>query len=209
MPVQKFAMCLNRSDHAGHHILAPEQATRFRLEARPGTGREFTQQLAIEPGVQSKTLGNGQDDLPMCDRKADIFGNVHRGQQRPLLVTGWACTALLTGEGDEHLMVTVGAANSGKAFLQIATLEKGCHGLLDDRPPIAVLGLKAFIVDLLEGVKVFVDHAPQIRRFRITWLVERRQFGTGLSHEQHATHPTGGRASQSGQPILGSLTDTA
>ena len=106
-------------------------------------------------------------------------------------------------------MVTVGAANSGKAFLQIATLEKGCHGLLDNRPPIAVLGLKAFIVDLLEGVKVFVDHAPQIRRFRITWLVERRQFGTGLSHEQHATHPTGGRASQSGQPILGSLTDAA
>ncbi len=42
----------------------------------------------------------------MCDRKTDIFGNVHRGQQRPLLVTGWACTALLTGEGDEHLMVT-------------------------------------------------------------------------------------------------------
>ena len=90
MPVQNFAMCLNRSDHAGHHILAPEQETRFRLEARPGTGREFTQQLAIEPGVQSKTLGNGQDDLPMCDRKTDIFGNVHRGQQRPLLVTGWA-----------------------------------------------------------------------------------------------------------------------
>ena len=66
-----------------------------------------------------------------------------------------------------------GSELGAKAFLQIATLEKGCHGLLDDRPPIAVLGLKAFIVDLLEGVKVFVDHAPQIRRFRITWLVER------------------------------------
>jgi hypothetical protein len=31
---------------------------------------------------------------------------------------------------------------------------------LDDRPPIAVLGLKSFIVDLLEGVKVFVDQPP-------------------------------------------------
>ncbi len=106
-------------------------------------------------------------------------------------------------------MVTVGAANSSKAFLQIATLEKGCHRLLDDRPPISILGLKAFIVDLLEGVKVFVDQTPQIRRLRITWLIEGRQFGTGQSHEQHATGPTGGRASQSGQPILGSLPDAA
>ena len=100
-------------------------------------------------------------------------------------------------------------ANSGKAFLQIATLEKGCHRLFDDRPPVSILGLKAFIVDLLEGRKVLVDHAPQVRRFRITRLIEGRQFGTGQSHEQRATRPTGGRASQSGQPILGSLTDAA
>ena len=44
-------------------------------------------------------------------------------------------TALLTGEGDEHLMLAVGAANSSKPFLQIAALEKGCHRLLDDGPP--------------------------------------------------------------------------
>ena len=202
-------MRLNRRDHAGHDILAPEQANRFRLEARPGTGSELAEQLAVEAGVQSQTLGNGQNDLPMRDRKTDLFGNVNRGQQGPFLVTRWARTPLLAGEGDKHLVLAVGATNPSKSCLQIATLEKGGHGLLDDRPPIAVLGLKAFIVDLLEGVKVFVDHAPQIRRFRITWLVERRQFGTGLSHEQHATHPTGGRASQSGQPILGSLTDAA
>ena len=94
---------------------------------------------------------------------------------------------LLTGEGDEHLMVTVGAANSGKAFLQIATPQKGCHGRLDDRPPIAVLGLKAFIVDLLEGVKVLVDQTPQIRRMRISLAVDGQRFETGLSHDQHTT----------------------
>jgi hypothetical protein len=46
---------------------------------------------------------------------------------------------LLAGEGDEHLMLAVGAANSGKAFLQIAALEKGRHRLFDDRPPVAIL----------------------------------------------------------------------
>ena len=69
-------------------------------------------------------------------------------------------------------MVTVGAANSGKAFLQIATLEKGCHGLLDDRPPIAVLGLKAFIVDLLESVKMLVNQTPQVGVLRFVWALE-------------------------------------
>ncbi len=96
MPVKKFAMSLNRRHHAGCHILAPEQANRFGLEARPGTSREFAQQLAAGhpvirvAGVQPKTLGDGQDDLPMRDGKTDFFGNVDRGQQRPLLVAGWA-----------------------------------------------------------------------------------------------------------------------
>ena len=76
MPVQEFAMSLNRRDHAGHHILTSELALCFRLEARPGTGREFTQQLAIEARVNSQTLGDRQDDLPMGDRRADFLGNV-------------------------------------------------------------------------------------------------------------------------------------
>ena len=43
MPVQQFAMCLNRRDHDGHYILPPEQSPSFRLEARPGKRREFPQ----------------------------------------------------------------------------------------------------------------------------------------------------------------------
>jgi hypothetical protein len=129
----------------------------------------------------------------MRDGRTDLFGNVDGGQQRPFLVAGWARTALLAGEGDEHLVLAVRAANSGEAFLQIATLEKGCHRLLDDGPPVAVLSLKAIVVGLLEGVKVLIDQAPQIRRLRIAWPVEWQRFETRLSHEQHATsRPTVG-----------------
>jgi hypothetical protein len=59
----------------------------------------------------------------------------------------------------------LGGAPSGSAFLQIATLEKGSHRLLDDWPPIAILGLKAFIVDLLKGVKV----RDRLSEFSSTW----------------------------------------
>jgi len=72
----------------------------------------------------------------MRDGKTDFFSNVDGSQQRPFLMAGWAGTTLFTGEGNEHLMLTVPAANSGKAFLQIATLEKCCHGMLDDGTPV-------------------------------------------------------------------------
>ena len=117
MPVQEFAVSLNRRNHAGHHILAAEQPLRFRLQTRPGTGREFTQKLAIESRVNSQTPGDGQHDLSVGDRRADLFGYVQRGQQRPLLLVRGARAVLLAGEGDEHLMLTVGAANSCDAFL--------------------------------------------------------------------------------------------
>jgi len=172
MPMQKFAMSLNRPDHAGHHILAPQQPLGFRLETRPGTRGKLAQQLAIEPGVNSQTLGNGQHDLPMGDRGTDFFGHVHGGQQGPLLVAGRTRAALLAGEGDEHLMLAVGAANSGEAFLQVAALQKSLHRLLDDPAPETILGLIALVVDLLERIKVLVKKKPQIGSFRITWLVE-------------------------------------
>jgi len=117
--MKQFPMSLDRRNHPGHHILWPEQANRFRLEARPRARRELAQQLPIEPSVQSQTLGDGQNDLSMRDGKTDFFGNVDRGQQRPLLVAGWAGTTLLAGEGDEHLVLAVWAANASNTLLEI------------------------------------------------------------------------------------------
>ena len=68
----------------------------------PRTGREFAKQLPIETGVQPQTLGDGQDDLSMRDRKTDFFGNMDGAQQGPLLVAGGACTPLLAREGDNR-----------------------------------------------------------------------------------------------------------
>jgi hypothetical protein len=49
--VQEFAVGLDRGDHAGHHVLAAEQASDLRLNARPGARAELAQQLAVEAGV--------------------------------------------------------------------------------------------------------------------------------------------------------------
>lgn len=44
-----------------------------------------------------------------------------------LLVVGGVRVMLFVGEGDEHLMFTVGVANLGKFFLQIVVFKKGCY----------------------------------------------------------------------------------
>ena len=127
VPVQQFAVGLDRGDHAGHHVLAAEQASDFGLDARPGARAELAQQLAIEAGVQPQALGDGQHDLPVGDGSADLFGHVDGGQQGAFLVAGGAGAALLAGKGDEHLVVAVGAADAGEALVQVAALEKGRH----------------------------------------------------------------------------------
>ena len=97
--------------------------------------------------------------------------------------------ALLAGEGDEHLMAAVRAADAGEALVQIAALEKGRHGALDDRPPEAVLGLESLVVDLLEGRKPLVHQRPQAGGLRIAWTVQRQGLDTRGGHGRQGSGP--------------------
>ena len=54
----------------------------------------------------------------------------------------WAEAALPAGEGDEHLMVAILAADPGKAEVEIAASEEFSDHLANDRPPKAVAILK-------------------------------------------------------------------
>jgi hypothetical protein len=70
------------------------------------------------------------------------------------------------------VVVAVRAADSGETLVQIAALQEGRHGALDDRPPETILGLKSLVVDLLEGGEMPVQQAPQVGCLRIAWAVE-------------------------------------
>jgi hypothetical protein len=188
MPMQEFSVSLDGGDHAGHDIVPTQQASDFRLDAGPRAVSEFAQQLPIEACVDSQTLGNRQDDLPVGDRSADFLGHVQRGQQRPLLVTGGTRTALLAGVGHEHLVAAVGTADASKALFQITAFKKGSYRALDDGPPESVLGLKALVIHLPEEVKMLIDQSPQVGGLGIAWAVEWQRLAAGKSHDQ-ASHP--------------------
>jgi hypothetical protein len=163
MPMKEFPVRLDGRDHARYHIMTSEEALGFGLQAGPRAERELAQQLPIKAGVESETLGDGEHDLSMRDGKTDLFGHVDGRQQTAFLVAGGAGGALFARIGNEHLVLAVGTADAGEALVQITALEKGRHGALDDRPPEAVLGLKTFVVESLEGLKMLVHQAPQMR----------------------------------------------
>jgi hypothetical protein len=195
VPVQEFAERLNGGDHAGLHVVATEQTPDFRLEARPDAGAQLAQQLAIEAAMQPQTLGDGQHDLPVGDRRADLFGHVDRGQQRPckhgarFLVAGGTGAALLAGKGHEHLVVAVRAADAGEALVQIAALEKGRHRAFDDRAPEAILGRKPLVIDLLEGLEMLVQQPPQVGGLRVAGAAQREGLDARDGHDRKGTGP--------------------
>ena len=133
--------------------------------------------------------------------------------KRAFLVAGWASAALLARIGDKHFMFAVCTTNAGKSFLQIAALEEGCHGLFDDTAPIAVLGLKPFIVDLLERIKMLVDQTPQVGGLRVAWSIQGRRLVAQRSHEKNAlSNPTVANRTAPSQlidPLHGGLTEGA
>ncbi len=157
IPMEQLSKRLDGRNHAGNHIHSPQHALNFGLDAHPGAGGKFAQQLAIKTCVNSQTLGDGKNHLSVRNGKTNIFGDVDACHKGAFLVAGWAGASLFAGEGNEHFMLTVRATNSGKAFMQIATLEIGCYRLLDDRSPVAILGLVPLVVNLLKRVKMLVD----------------------------------------------------
>ncbi len=173
IPVDQLAERLNRRNHSWNDIVSIQHAPDFVLDACPSAGGKFAQQLPVETRMDSQAFGDGENYLSMRHRQTNVFGDVDASQQRALLVASWTRTTLLVRISDKPgtmlawSLLAVCAAHPSKTFLEITTLEKGCHRLLDDRAPETVLGLKPFVIDLLKRVKILVDQTPQVGGTRI------------------------------------------
>ena len=90
---------------------------------QPSGAGQLAEQAAVIAAVCPQAFGEGEDELPVGNRRTDGVGDIVSGQQGPLLVAAGAEAALATGEGDKHLVSAVGAADAGKAQVGIAAAE--------------------------------------------------------------------------------------
>jgi len=83
----------------------------------------------------------------------------------------------LAGEGKQLLMAAFFAFHSGKAVVQVATVQVAVNDLLEVRPPEPVRPFERLLVDLNKGLKM-VLHAPVIiRRLRVPGTVNGDRSG--------------------------------
>ena len=153
-------------DTAGGGVLAQQGAVN--LEDRlPGEAGEPVEQVAVETEEDAEAFGDGPNELAMGHVEADVFGDVEAEQERAFLAATGANAALLAGKGDEELVAAVGAADPGKAVVEVAALEELVDGLVEHRPPVPELAGVAFAVDGAEVVEVLSDEAVEVRLQRL------------------------------------------
>ena len=98
--------------HTGHDVVPTEQAEDFRLDVHPGAPAEPAQELAIKARVQSQTLGDREDHLPVRDGKQTSSATCRAVSKVRFWWQEGAGAALLAGKGDKHLVLAARAASS-------------------------------------------------------------------------------------------------
>lgn len=116
-----------------------------------GTDRDL--KSAFKASIWPGRRNYGQDD----DGCQSLCPERPGGRHGPLLVAARVEASLAAGEGNEHLVVAVPAADSGKAKVQIAATEESVGNLADDRPPRAVTLGVTLAVGALELREVTLD----------------------------------------------------
>ncbi len=110
-------------------------------------------------------------------------------------MAAWTKATLLAGEGDEHLVSAVGAADAGEAEVQVAATEEPAGDFADDRSPrTECLGVTR-AVGALELGEVTLDGPVQRRTSRLAWPVD----GCGLLAETDHGTPLFGLSAERGR----------
>lgn len=71
-------------------------------------------------------------------------------------------------------MAAIGAADAGRAVLEIAALEEVSNGFVVDRPPVAELAGVTLGVNVTEGVEVFADESMEVGFERLARAIDAR-----------------------------------
>ena len=100
-------------------------------------------------------------------------------------MTTGADTSLPAGEGDEHFVPAVGAADTSKPEVEVAAGEKFAENLANDRAPRAVALLVTFVVSPFKFRIIPLDELIEQREPGPAWTVDRTGLGGGANHNRH------------------------
>jgi len=86
---------------------------------------EFAKQDAVELESVTDKPREGEHEVPVGHRGADLVGDEGALDEGAALVARGAEPALLAGEGEEEFVAAVGAVQAGEAGVEVAAIEEG------------------------------------------------------------------------------------
>jgi hypothetical protein len=89
---------------------------------------EFGEAFGIFTEDVTQDSGDGQDPVPVRDRKADLIANEGGGIEGTALVAAGAAASSLTGEGEQVVVVAVGALHAEEAAGEVAAAQAVAQG---------------------------------------------------------------------------------
>ena len=85
---------LDTGNHSRNSLLTLVVFRKYLPDGLPDGHAVFTQQLAAITEVNTKTLGYGEHELAMVNRRYDFIAQMVGQKEYPLLTAGWAAAPL-------------------------------------------------------------------------------------------------------------------
>ena len=123
MRIDSIAEALDDRHHAWAEIRLLDRRRHQVADGLPGEAGEVTAQGAHLEEQWPEHLGDGENPLGVADVLLDVIDQEGAELGATLGGAGGAQTALLTGEGDQHLVATGVAADAGEAVVPDSTAE--------------------------------------------------------------------------------------
>ncbi len=128
IPEQKVAEGLYGDDETGPAFGLAGALAESGGDCQVGGVVEFAKQGAVELEGVANQPGEGEHEVPVGHRGADLIGDQGALDEGAALVAGGAENALLASEGDEEFVAAVGAVQAGEAGVEVAAVEEGGDG---------------------------------------------------------------------------------
>ena len=128
----------------------------------------------------AEDLGDRKDPMPVRNGSEHMPAEPLAELHGAFLSAAGAEHSLLTTEREEPFCAAGVAANAGKTWAQVATLQVMDHDLLQIGSPEAVAFRESFRVNLFEGFIMILDALVEGGQMRLSGTVDRAGFGHGV-----------------------------
>lgn len=172
VPVGARAMRLPAGYKAHGEVARARQRADRGGEGASGHAGDLAKQAAAVPAIRTEPLGDGEDDLPVRDRREPRRDQPRRPDRESLGVAARAAVPARAREREEVLVGAIVTPDARDAELEHAAGNALVRDLPDHGASRAILAREALVVHRVQAVHVILHQPEHRRRLRTSGCVD-------------------------------------